>query len=190
MTLLPLGVAGLALLFWGVVSFNGFVRLRNQVASAWSDIDVQLKRRHDLIPNLVSAVRGYADHERATLELVTELRASALRITDPGELGRVETRIEGGIARILALQEDYPDLRASENFNQLQRDLVEIEDHLQYARRFYNGATRDLNTRLERFPDLLIGRIFGFSRSEFFQAEEGARAAPRIGIQADEKGVE
>lgn len=169
-----------ALLLWGVLSFNRFVGLRNQVRAAWADIDVQLRRRHDLIPNLVSAVQGYAGHEKAALELVTELRAQALSLSDRRKLGEVETRLEGGIARLLALQEAYPDLKASENFSALQRDLVEIEDHLQYARRFYNGSVRDFNTLLERIPDIVIGRIFGFSREEFFQADESDRVVPSV----------
>jgi LemA protein len=179
MNLFLLAVA-LGLLLWGVLSFNRFVRLRNQVRAAWADIDVQLRRRHDLVPNLVAAVKGYAGHEKATLELVTELRAQALSLANPAQLGEVEARLEQGITRLIALQEAYPDLKASENFAALQRDLVEVEDHLQYARRFYNGAVRDFNTILERIPDLVIGRAFGFSREDFFQAEVSEREAPSV----------
>jgi LemA protein len=171
-------VSTVAFLLWGVFSFNRFIRLRNQVRAAWADIDVQLRRRHDLVPNLVAAVEGYARHEKATFELVTELRSQALGLSDPAQLGKVETRLADGISRLIALQEAYPDLKASENFAALQRDLVEIEDHLQYARRFYNGSVRDFNTLLERFPDLVVGKAFGFSREAFFQAEEGERETP------------
>jgi len=179
MTLLLLAVA-VAVLLWGILSFNQFVHLRNQVRAAWADIDVQLRRRHDLVPNLVAVVQGYAAHEKATLELVTELRAQALSLANPAQLGEVETRLEQGISRLIALQEAYPDLKASQNFAALQRDLVEVEDHLQYARRYYNGAVRDFNTLLERIPDLIIGRTFGFSREEFFQADAEERRAPEV----------
>ena len=181
MVLIIVSAAAIALLLWGVLSFNRFVLLRNQVKAAWADIDVQLRRRHDLVPNLVAAVEGYAGHEKASFELVTELRAQALSLNDRQKLGEVETRLQGGISRLLALQEAYPDLKASENFAALQRDLVEIEDHLQYARRFYNGSVRDFNTLLERVPDLIVGRAFGFAREEFFQADASEREAPAVG---------
>jgi LemA protein len=174
-----LAVLGLALL-WSAFSFNRFVRMRNLVRAAWADVDVQLTRRHDLVPNLVAAVQGYAGHERSTLESVTELRARAADTAGPERLGELEASLEQGIARLLALQEAYPDLKASESFARLHRDLVDVEDHLQFARRFYNGAVRDYNTVLERVPDLVIGRAFGFERSEFFQAEAGDRAVPGV----------
>src|SRR5690606_28135126 len=137
------------------------------------DIDVQLTRRHDLIPSLVSAVRAYAGHEQATLTLVTELRTRAVGLKDPAALGSVESALEGALGRIFALQEAYPDLKANENFLRLQGELVEVEDHLQYARRFYNGSVRDFNTAIRRVPDLLVARAFAFRPLEFFQAEEG-----------------
>lgn len=176
----PLLVLLVLVAVWGVFAFNRFVRLRNLVRAAWADIDVQLKRRHDLVPNLVRVVEGYAGHEKATLESVTELRARAESLAAPAALGDVETSLERGIARLLALREAYPDLKANENFAALHRDLVDVEDHLQYARRFYNGAVRDYNTTLERVPDLVVGRAFGFERAEFFQAEGEERAAPRV----------
>jgi LemA protein len=160
-----------------VVIFNRLIRLRNQVRAAWADIDVQLARRHDLVPALVSAVRAYAHHERATLAAVTELRAQALTLNSPARLGEVETALEQGLGRLIALQEAHPDLKANEPFAQLQRDLVAVEDHLQFARRFYNGAVRDYNTALERFPDLLMARAGAFVPAEFFQAGPGERAA-------------
>ena len=177
-TFLVMGL--LAVAAWVVFAFNRLVRLRNQVKTAWADIDVQLQRRHDLVPQLVAAVRGYAGHESALLETVTELRAQALAQQGPARLGETEAALGQAVGRLLLLQEAYPDLKASDNFMQLQRDLVEVEEHLQYARRFYNGAVRDLNDGVQRFPDLAVARGFGFADAEFFQAGEGGRAAPRV----------
>ena len=171
----------IALLAWGVFAFNRLVRLRNQVRTAWADIDVQLTRRHDLVPPLVAAVHGYAAHERAALETVTALRAQALATASPKALGALEGELEGALSRLFALQESYPDLKASDNFLQLQRDLVAIEDHLQYARRFYNGAVRDYNGAVQRVPDLLIARTFGFAEAEFYQAGADSRAPVGVG---------
>ena len=168
------------LLFWGMAVYNRLVRLRNQVRTAWADIDVQLMRRHDLVPQLVSAVGAYAGHERATLEAVTALRAQALAQTRPSELAGVEQALEQAIGRLLLLQEAYPDLKASDNFAQLQRDLVDVEEHLQYARRFYNGAVRDHNDAIQRFPDLLLARPLGFTAEEFFEAGDAQRAAIKV----------
>lgn len=170
----------LLLLAWVVVSFNRLVRLRNQVRAAWADIDVQLMRRHDLVPQLVAAVQGYARHERAVLEAVTELRTRALALRSPSQLGAVEAELEQALGRLVALQEAYPELKASSNFAQLQRDLVSVEEHLQYARRFYNGAVRDYNDTVQRVPDLLIARGTGFGIAEFFQTSDGERRAPAV----------
>lgn len=152
-----------------VFVFNDLVAARNQVRAAWSDIDVQLTRRHDLVPQLVAAVHGYADYERATLSTVTELRTRAMAAASMTDKAQAEGQLAQQINRILALQERYPDLKASENFLQLQRDLVDIEDHLQYARRFYNGSVRDLNNRIETFPSLFIARLASFKPAEFFR---------------------
>lgn len=152
-----------------VFLFNDMVAARNQVRAAWSDIDVQLTRRHDLVPQLVAAVHGYADYERATLSTVTELRTRAMAAASMTDKAQAEGQLAQQINRILALQERYPDLKASENFLQLQRDLVDIEDHLQYARRFYNGSVRDLNNRIETFPSLFIARLASFKPAEFFR---------------------
>ena len=168
------------LLAWAVFAFNRLVRLRNQVRTAWADVDVQLIRRHDLVPALVSAVQAYAGHEKAVLATVTELRAQALAAQAPGKLGDIESALEQGIGRLLALQEAYPDLKASENFSQLQRDLVQVEEQLQYARRFYNGAVRDLNDAVQRVPDLFVARVGGFENAEFFQADDAGRAAVNV----------
>lgn len=170
------------LIAWSVFSFNRLVRLRNQVLTAWSDIDVQLMRRHDLVPQLVAAVQGYARHERAVLQAVTELRARALSLKSPSQLGAVESELEQALGRLLALQEAYPKLKSSSNFAQLQRDLVLVEEHLQYARRFYNGAVRDYNDSVQRVPDLLIARGTGFGAAEFFQISNRERHAPVVGM--------
>lgn len=179
MTWLAILIVG-ALLAWAVFVFNRLVRLRNQVRTAWADIDVQLQRRHDLVPQLVAAVRGYAGHEQATLQAVTELRARALATRGPSELGEVESALEQAVARVIALVEAYPDLKASENFLQLQSGLVEVEEHLQYARRFYNGAVRDLNNAIQRVPDVAVARGFGFREAEFFQTGEAQREAVAV----------
>jgi LemA protein len=171
-----------ALSAWVVFVFNRLVRLRNQVRTAWADIDVQLQRRHDLVPRLVAAVRGYAGHEQATLQAVTELRAQAVSTRSPARLGEVETALEQAVARLIALVEAYPDLKASENFLQLQAGLVEVEEHLQYARRFYNGAVRDLNNAIQRVPDAAVARAAGFGEAEFFQAGDGTRDAVAVGF--------
>ena len=164
-----------AVLIWVVWCFNRLVRLRNQVRTAWSDIDVQLARRHDLIPQLVRTVQAYTDHERSLLTAVTELRARAVESQHPGQLAALENELEQSLSRLFILQESYPDLKADGNFSQLQRDLVETENLLQYARRFYNGAVRALNDRVLQFPDLLIARVAGFSTAEFFSAAEDQR---------------
>jgi LemA protein len=167
---------------WAAFSFNRLVHLRNQVRNAWADIDVQLKRRHDLVPQLVSAVKGYAGHERGVMQAVTELRSKAVGLTSPARLGDVESALEKSLAQLFALKEAYPDLKANQSFLQLQRDLVEVEDNLQYARRFYNGAVRDYNTTIERVPDMFVARSFGFSESEFFQAAEEDRVPVKVDL--------
>jgi LemA protein len=174
--------AVVALLVWAVLIYNRLVRLRNQVGTAWADIDVQLTRRHDLVPQLVAAVQGYTGHEKAVLEAVTELRTRALAEKSPARLGEVESALEQAMGRLLALQEAYPDLKASDNFLALLRDLVGVEDHLQYARRFYNGAVRDLNDAVQRVPDLAVARAFAFGPGEFYQAESQQRAAVAVRI--------
>ena len=176
--LLTVVVLALVLLVIGAIAlFNRLVADRNQMRAAWSDIDVQLTRRHDLTPQLVTAVQAYADYERTTLAAVSALRTNAVAATDLGERARLEDELGNGIGRLLALVERYPDLKASDNFLQLQRDLVEVEEHLQYARRFYNGAVRDYNDAGQRVPDLLVARGFGFAAAEFYQAAADERAA-------------
>ena len=149
--------------------YNRLVRSRNRVDGAWSDIDVQLQRRHDLIPQLVSAVEGYANYERATLDAVTELRAQAMNVTDVDERGRAEEKLGSGVLRLLAVAESYPDLKANENFLNLQNELVETENYLQFARRYYNGAVRDYNTMTETVPSNIVANWFSFAARSFFQ---------------------
>jgi LemA protein len=152
-----------------VVVYNRLVRSRNRVNTAWSDIDVQLQRRHDLIPQLVKAVDAYASYEKATLEAVTELRAEAMRVVDVDARGEAEQALSEGVSRLLALAESYPDLKANENFLKLQAELVQTENYLQFARRYYNGSVRDYNTMTETVPSNLVASLFGFEAREFFQ---------------------
>ena len=159
----------LAIAVLGVVLYNRLVRNRNRVDNAWSDIDVQLQRRHDLVPRLVTAVDQYAKYERATLEAVTELRAEAMRVTDVDARGKAEEELSNGVQRLIALAENYPDLKASENFLNLQNQLVETENYLQFARRYYNGSVRDYNTMTETVPSNLVAGMFGFDVRSFFQ---------------------
>lgn len=165
---------------WAAVVFNRLVRVRNLMRAGLSDIDVQLQRRHDLVPQLVEVVRAYAGYERSVLREVTELRGRAERSSEVSERDAAEQALAGGIGRLVLLAEEYPDLKAGESFRQLMADLVEVEDHIQHARRFYNGAVRELNTRVQRIPDLLVARLTGFREAEFFSAGIEARATPRV----------
>lgn len=169
-----LGLAMLIIVVVIAVLYNRLVRSRNRVDTAWSDIDVQLQRRHDLIPNLVKAVKSYAGYERATFEAVTELRAQAIKVAEADRLGadtlgEVEEKLSSSVQRLLAVAENYPDLKASENFQQLQADLIKTEDFLQLARRYYNGSVRDFNTLTETVPSNFIATWFNFTARRFFQ---------------------
>jgi LemA protein len=162
--------------------YNRLVRDRNQVRNAWSDIDVQLVRRHDLVPQLVTAVKAYADYEQATMTAVTELRTRSEEARRLAEKAVLEDAMELGLHRLIAVAESYPDLKADENFRQLQTSLTEVEDYLQYARRFYNGSVRILNTRIESFPHLLVARPLGFRPAEFFEADEAAKQSVQVDL--------
>lgn len=151
------------------VLYNRLIRSRNRVDTAWSDIDVQLQRRHDLIPQLVKAVDQYAKYERATLEAVTGLRAEAMQVADIDARGRAEEELSAGVVRLLALAESYPDLKANESFMGLQQELVETEDYLQFARRYYNGSVRDYNTMTATVPSNIVAGLFKFNERVFFQ---------------------
>ncbi len=163
--------------------YNRLVEDRNQVSAAWSDIDVQLKRRHDLIPRLVSTVKAYADFERATLLAVTELREQSERASRLPDKAALEDALEQRLHRVNVVAEAYPDLKADENFRQLQTALADTENQLQYARRFYNGAVRIYNTRIQSFPHFLLARPLGFREAEFFEVDEAAeRLAPSVKV--------
>ena len=163
---------------WAVFIYNRLVRDRQRVLTAWSDIDVQLKRRHDLIPKLVAAVEQYARYEQSTLQTLIELRSRTAQVSDIAGRGALEARIGGGLRSLLALAEAYPELKADRSFLQLQGDLTETENQIQYARRFYNGSVRNLNTRIESFPDLLVARCFRYAPQPFFELNSVAEKEP------------
>lgn len=171
-TLYILGAVATVLLLFGVVIYNRLVAARNRVLAAWSDIDVQLKRRHDLIPKLVDAVRQYARYEQATLENVVRLRQAAASADGVGQVGRLEGDLGQQVQRLLALAEAYPDLKASNSFLALQQDISTVEQDIQFARRFYNGAVKRLNVRIESFPDLIVARLFRFRPAEYFDLDD------------------
>ncbi|MFH0712915.1 MAG: LemA family protein [Candidatus Jorgensenbacteria bacterium] len=166
------------ILLWAVFIFNGFVRLRYRVKEALSDIEVQLKRRYDLIPNVVEAVKGYVKHERGTLEKVTEARTRAMGAGNLREKAGAENMLTDTLKTLFALSENYPDLKANANFLDLQRELSDTENKIQAARRFYNGQVRDLNTKTESFPSNLIARMFKFGKEEFFETKEELEKEP------------
>ena len=165
---------------WGVSIFNGLVRRKNMVAEGWSGIDAQLKRRADLIPNLVETVKGYAAHERTTFDELAKLRSEGQAQTDVAQRAQTEAAITAAIGKVMAVAEAYPQLRASENFQSLQKDLADVEDQIQMARRYYNGTVRDFNVMIEQFPSNLIAGWGGFKPAPFFQADEADRAAPKV----------
>lgn len=163
---------------WVILSYNGLVSLRNRVKEAWSDIDVQLKRRYDLIPNLVETVKGYATHEKGVFEQVTKARAAAMGAQTVAEHGAAENMLAGALKSLFAVAEAYPDLKASANFAKLQDELSDTENKIQAARRFYNSNVLALNTKIEQFPSNLIAGMFGFTKSEFFELTESAQREP------------
>lgn len=163
---------------WAIAIYNGFIKLVHRAKEAWADIDVQLKRRYDLIPNLVETVKGYATHEREAFENVTKARAMALGAQSLEDRGKAENMLTGALKSIFAIAEAYPQLKANENFLELQRELSDTENKIQAARRFYNGNVRDLNIGIETFPKNIIANMFKFSKMEFFQLEEGEAREP------------
>jgi LemA protein len=164
-------VAAAAILVWGIVAYNLLVRDRNRVAQSWSDVGVQLARRHDLIPKLVEVVKQHAGYERSVLENIAELRARGMRETRPAERARVEADLGAGVARLIAIAEAYPELKASASYLEPMKNLSDAENQIQYARRYYNGAVNNLNTRIATFPDLVPARLFGFVQAEYFEFE-------------------
>lgn len=163
----------IVLVLWFVAKYNGFVTLRTRAQEAWADIDVQLKRRYDLIPNLVNTVKGYATHESTAFEKVTQARAQAMSAGTPQAKGEAENQLSGTLKSLFAISEAYPELKANTNFLQLQAELSDTENKIQAARRFYNGNVRDLNAGIQMFPGNIIAGMFNFVKMDFFQLEEG-----------------
>ena len=174
---------GLAIVvgFWFVLTYNGLVRLRNQVKNAWSQIDVQLKRRYDLIPNLIETVKGYAAHEKETLERVVQARQRGLDASNVKDQQEAENMITGALRKLFALSEAYPDLKANQNFLALQEELASTENKIGFARQYYNDSTKEFNIRQEVFPANLVAPMLGFEPSDFFEMEEASqREAPKV----------
>jgi LemA protein len=174
-------VVVIALFLW--VTYNSLVKLKIRVDEAWSDITVQLKRRFDLIPNLVESVKGYAKHESGVFEKVTEARANALNAQGVQETAQAENMLEGALKSLFAVAEAYPDLKASQNFVELQQELVDTEDKIQAARRFYNGGVRDLNTKIKIFPNNVFAGMLGFKEREFFEVEDMASVEKPVDVK-------
>ena len=170
-----LGVVVLLVIFV-IATYNGLVTLKNRVDEAWSDITVQLKRRVDLIPNLVNSVKGYAQHESSVFEKVTEARSALQNASTVKEAAQGENMLEGALKSLFAVAEAYPDLKANQNFLQLQQELVDTEDKIQGARRFYNGGVRDLNTKIQLFPNNVFAGMLGFKARDFFELDEAGQA--------------
>lgn len=168
---------------WLVALYNGLITLKNRVDESWSDIDVQLKRRYDLIPNLVETVKAYAAHEKELFEKVSAARSMAMGAKTPGEHAKAENELMGTLKSLLAVAEAYPDLKASQNFLALQDELADTENKIQAARRFYNGNVRDFNIKMEQFPGNLIAKSLGFGKREFFGIMDGTeREVPKINL--------
>jgi len=163
---------------WAIFAYNGFVTLVNRAKEAWSDISVQLKRRYDLIPNLVETVKGYAAHESSAFENVTKARAAAMGASGTADKAQAENMLTGALKSLFAISEAYPDLKANQNFLDLQRNLADTEDKIQASRRFYNSTVKDLNTRIESFPGNLIASTFHFSKMDLFELTDAAAAEP------------
>jgi LemA protein len=172
------------LLLASIYFFNRIVRLRNEVDTGWSNIDVQLKRRNDLIPNLVETVKGYAAHERGVFEEVTKARAAVMQAQTPGQAGAADSVLGQALGRLFAVAEAYPDLKASQNFLELQSELTDTEDKIAAARRYYNSTVLAYNTSIQTFPSLLFAGMLGFRAREFFEAEEGERAPVAVSFPA------
>jgi LemA protein len=168
------------LLLWLLSQYNGLVRLRNRVEAAWAQIDVQLKRRWDLIPNLVETVKGYAAHEKETLERVVQARNAATTATGPAQAAQSENVLTGALRQLFAVAEAYPDLKANQNFLQLQEELTGTEGRIAFARQYYNDAVQSYNTKTQVVPASIFAKMFGFKQKEYFQSEEEARATPKV----------
>ncbi len=174
-------IAGLVVV-WFIFAYNRFISGRNRIAEAWSDIEVQLKRRYDLIPNIIETVKGYATHERETLDSVTQARTQAMGAHTPGEHTRAENMLTNTLKTLFAVSENYPDLKANANFLDLQRELADTENKIQAARRFYNGNVRDYNITIESFPSNLVAAIFGFTQKELFDLADNDAAQEPVKV--------
>ncbi len=166
---------------WLIMTYNSLIKIKNRAEESWADIDVQLKRRYDLIPNLVSTVQGYAAHEKSVFENVTKARANAMQAEqtgDPKKIGEAENMLSGTLKSLFAVSENYPQLRAAENFLELQRELTDTENKIQAARRFYNTNVKRINTKVESFPDKIVADMFGFKKRDFFEIQEPAAKEP------------
>jgi len=174
-------IIAVLIILWLVGAYNKMIRRKNRTLEAWSDIEVQLKRRYSLIPNLVETVKGYAAHERELFEKVTEARAAAMGAKSVGEKAKAENMLTDTLKTLFAVSENYPDLKASQNFLELQRELRDTEDKIQAARRFYNSNVRDLNIAIESFPSNIVAKLFGFKKMELFELEEeAAKETPQV----------
>ena len=183
--LVGLAVAAVLIIVMVISIYNGLVSLKLQAENAWADIDVQLKRRHDLIPNVVETVKGYAAHEKGTLESVIAARNRAMTAQGPAAQGEAEGALSGALRQLFALAEAYPQLRAVESFTALQKTLADLEETLQNARRYYNAVVRDFNTKIEQFPSNIIAGMFGFKEREFFELKDaGERETPKVSFDA------
>jgi LemA protein len=167
-------------ILWIILIYNGLVHLRNQTQEAWSDIDVQLKRRHDLIPNLVATVKAYQSHEAQVMQNVTELRQQATQVDSIEDKAKAEKALNMGLGKLLAVAENYPDLKASANFIELQQQLGNLEEQIQLASRYYNGCTRDYNTKIQSFPNNFIANNFHFLPKDFFQINIEEKSVPKV----------
>jgi LemA protein len=163
-----------------IASYNGLVSLRNRIENAWAQIDVQLKRRYDLIPNLVETVKGYASHERETLDAVITARNAGISASGPAEQAQAENAITGALRQLFALSEAYPDLKANQNFSQLQEELTGTEGRIAYARQFYNDTVYRYNTKIQSFPSNILANVFSFSEREYFQADDESRGPTQV----------
>lgn len=181
MILIALGAVGMVVAFWFINGYNSFVHLKNLVDEAWSGISVQLKRRYDLIPNLVAVVKQYSVHEKEVLENVTRMRSVSMNATDVAQKASAENALTGALKTLFAVSEQYPDLKANSNFLALQKDLTTLEDEIQLSRRYYNGATRNYNISLQSFPGNIIAGMFGFHKAPFFELDSAEEhKSPRI----------
>ena len=169
------GVVVALLALYVIITYNGLVNLRNRIENAWAQIDVQLKRRYDLIPNLVNTVKGYATHEKGTFEAVTQARANAISAEGVGDQAQAENMISGALKSLFAVAEAYPDLKANQNFLSLQEELSGTESRISYARQFYNDAVLRLNTKIQSFPSNIMANAFGFKEREYFEADDASR---------------